>query len=74
MNRRGDLAVACNCFLSSLGGGGTVGDGGGLKATERSPLRNSQFPIHHLPFQIHNSPLITHHFLTHILEIILLLC
>jgi len=31
--------------LSSLGGGVTVGDGGGLKATERSPLRNSPFTI-----------------------------
>jgi len=45
--------------LSSLGGGGTVGDGGGLQATERSPLQknnvgegadstNLQFIIHYL--------------------------
>jgi hypothetical protein len=40
-SRRDGRETENSTKLSSLGGGGTVGDGGGLQATERSPLQTS---------------------------------
>jgi len=47
MNRRSDLQVACVYNLSSLGGGVTVGDGGGQEQIPFATGEGGDYFLHH---------------------------